>query len=300
LLNNKSLKLCELHFFDNILGIKQKVMDNILVAFDFSRNSIHALEYAITYANILKSNISLLWIDGSLSEEVIPTIEHDLRIEMKNNIAEVKEKYEPQLKHGKISFLLSKGKIYQEVHNFAKKIDADLIFAGTHGVSGYEQYWIGSNANRIVTSAPCPVVTIRKDYDFSGGIKRMLIPIDSSMETKQKLPFAVNIAKSFNCQIHLLEIYNSPLKVIRRRIDKIAEEAKTFFTNKEVDFVFKTIEGSSVVSTILNYVEKNNIDLISIMTDQGTTTANKFLGPYAQQLINNSPIPIISLRAKEF
>jgi len=276
-------------------------MENILVAFDFSKNSIHALEYAITYANILKSNISLLWIDGSLADEkVLPTIEHDLRIEMKSNIAEVKSEYEPQLKYGKISFMLGKGKIYQQVHNVAKKINADIIFAGTHGVSGYEQYWIGSNANRIVTSAPCPVVTIRKDYNFAGGVKHMLIPIDSSMETRQKLPFAVNLAKQFNSRIHLLEIYNTPLKVIRKRIDKIAEEAKSFISSENVDFVFEVIEGTSVVGTILKYVDDHNIDLISIMTDQGTTTANKFLGPYAQQLINNSKVPIISLRAKEF
>lgn len=276
-------------------------MENILVAFDFSKNSIHALEYAITYANILKSNISLLWIDGSLTDEkVLPTIEHDLRIEMKSNMTDIKNEYDSQLKYGKISFILSKGKIYQQVHNIAKKINADLIFAGTHGVSGYEQYWIGSNANRIVTSAPCPVVTIRKDYNFSAGVRNMLIPIDSSMETKQKLPFAVNLAKEFNAKIHLLEIYNTPLKVIRKRIDKIAEEAKSFINNEKIDFEFEIIEGSSVVGTILQYVDDHNIDLISIMTDQGTTTANKFLGPYAQQLINNSKVPIISLRAKEF
>jgi hypothetical protein len=37
-----------------------------------------------------------------------------------------------------------------------------------------------------------------------------------------------------------------------------------------------------------------------MMTDQGTTTANKYLGPYAQQLINNATIPVLSLRAKEY
>lgn len=276
-------------------------MKDIVIAFDFSKNSIHALEYAILYANVLKVEIKLLWVDNSSSDELIfETIDNDLRIENKRRLEALVKEYGAKMKHGKITVVLRKGKVYQEVQKLALKIDADFIFAGTHGVSGYEQFWVGSNTNRIVTSAPCPVVTIRNDYDFKDDINNILMPIDSSMETKQKLPFVANLAKKFNAKIHLLRIYNTPLKVIRRRIDKITLDAVECLEKEGVNFVQKTVEGSNVVSTLLNYIDKNELDLISIMTDQGTTTANKFLGPYAQQLINNSSIPIISLRAKEF
>lgn len=276
-------------------------MKDIVIAFDFSKNSTHALEYAILYANVLKSGISLLWVDNSITDElVLKTIENELRIENKRNLEKLAKEYETKLTHGKITVVLRKGKVYQEVKKLAIKIDADFIFAGTHGVSGYEQFWIGSNTNRIVTSAPCPVVTIRNDYKFKNDINNILMPIDSSMETKQKLPFVATLAKEFKAKIHLLQIYNTPLKVIRRRIDKITIDAVECLEKEGVDFIQETVEGSNVVSTLLNYIDNNDLDLISIMTDQGTTTANKFLGPYAQQLINNSSIPIISLRAKEF
>jgi len=276
-------------------------MKNIVVAFDFSKNSIHALKYAILYANVLESKINLLWVDNSTSDEsVYETIDKELRIEKKITLDNLVTDLGKNLNQGKIKVVLRKGKVYQEIKKLALKKDADFIFAGTHGVSGYEQYWIGSNTNRIVTSAPCPVVTIRNDYDFKDDINDILMPIDSSMETKQKLPFVAELAKKFNAKIHLLQIYNTPLKVIRRRIDNIAKDAIECLDKEGVDFLHDSIEGSNIVSTILNYTDKNKIDLISIMTDQGTTTANKFLGPYAQQLINNSMIPIISLRAKEF
>ena len=276
-------------------------MKKIVVAFDFSKNSIHALEYAILYANVLDSKISLLWVDNSISDEsVYQTIDKELRIEQKLTLDKLVKDLEKKLNKGKIKVILRKGKVYQEIKKLALKNDADFIFAGTHGVSGYEQYWIGSNTNRIVTSAPCPVVTIRNDYNFKDDINDILMPIDSSMETKQKLPFVADLAKKFNARIHLLKIYNTPLKVIRKRIDKIADEAVECLDKEGVDYLHQTVEGSNIVSTLLKYTDKNRIDLISIMTDQGTTTANKFLGPYAHQLINNSLIPIISLRAKEF
>jgi hypothetical protein len=64
-----------------------------------------------------------------------------------------------------------------------------------------------------------------------------------------------------------------------------------------VKYVRAKIEADNVAASILEYVEGQNIDLITIMTDQGTTTGSQFLGPYSQQLINNSRIPVMSLRA---
>lgn len=274
-------------------------MKTLLVANDFSKNAEHALEYAIIFAKKFNANIQLIWVDNTTSEEsVIDTIEGSLRREKRAYMDNLIDKYQPQLQE-KIKLLFRKGKVYQEIAKAATQIDADMIFAGTHGVSGYEQYWIGSNAYRIVTQAPCPVVTIRGDYQFSDTIKNILLPLDSSLETKQKLPYACRMALEFGAQIHLLVIYNTPLSIIRRRIDKIAHEAEKCMVEKNVNFVFEKLEADNVAATLLEYTKSQEIDLITIMTDQGTTTANKYLGPYAQQLINNSLVPVMSLRAKE-
>lgn len=276
-------------------------MKTILVATDFSKNATHALSYALLFANKLETNIHLIWVDNTSSDEsVTDTIEGELRREKKAYMSKVIEEFQPLLKNGKLEMIFRKGRIYQEITKAARDIDAEMIFAGTHGVSGYEQYWIGSNAYRIMTQAPCPVVTIRNDFQFKPTLKKILIPLDSSLETKQKLPFACNLAKSFGAAIHLLELYNTPIKVIRRRIDQFGQEAQKCLIEKEVDFHLEKIEVKNVAASILDYSNSNNIDLIMMMTDQGTTTANKYLGPYAQQLINNSTVPVLSLRAKSY
>lgn len=275
-------------------------MKTILVAIDFSKNAAHALEYALMYAKKFQAGIYLLWVDNTLTDEsVIDTIEGNLRREKKQYMNDLIKTYQPQLPDSKIEVLFKKGKVYQEITKTARQIGADLIFAGTHGVSGFEQYWIGSNAYRIVTQAPCPVVTIRSDFTFKETIKNILLPLDSSLETRQKLPFACEIGLLFDAMIHLLIIYNTPLKVIRNRIDKIGEEAEECMKERNVSYVIERMEADNVAASILEYTSNQDIDLITIMTDQGTTTANKFLGPYSQQLINNSVVPVMSLRAKE-
>ena len=108
------------------------------------------------------------------------------------------------------------------------------------------------------------------------------------------------MAEVFGATIQLLKIYNTPLGVIRKRIDGFAKEASDFLKNRKVRFEIGEIEATNVVSGILSYAQKKNIDIITIMTEQGNITANRFLGPYAQQLINTAKIPVMSLRSMDY
>jgi nucleotide-binding universal stress UspA family protein len=202
------------------------------------------------------------------------------------------------LKQGKINVILRKGKVYSEVAFVARMIEADIVFAGTHGVSGFEQYWIGSNAYRIVTYSPCPVITLRGDFEISDSIKNILLPIDSTPETKQKLPFAAQLASVFDATIHLAVLYNSPISVIRNRIKSYTDEAVKLLQQQNISFVVEELEAENIVSCLLNYAESSSADMVVSMTEQGGTSGGMFLGPYAQQLINNSFIPVLSLQSQ--
>ncbi len=275
-------------------------MKTILVAIDFSKNAEHALRYAFLFAEKLDAAVNLIWVDNTISDEtVLDTIEGELRIEKKEYFDNIIQDYKSKFSGKKIEVILRKGRVYQEIAKAARHIQADIIFAGTHGVSGFEQHWIGSNTYRIVTQAPCPVVTIRSSYDFKPGIRKILLPLDSSLETKQKLPFICDLATKFAATVHLLEVYNTTISVIRKRIEKFGIEAVACLKENGVDHKIGKIDVKNVAASIIDYSLENDIDLIAIMTDQGMTTANKFLGPYSQQLINNSTIPVVSVRSKE-
>ncbi len=58
------------------------------------------------------------------------------------------------------TFLLQ-GAPAPEITRFAKKRRADLLIIGTHGRTGLARLFLGSVANRIVATAPCPVMTVR-------------------------------------------------------------------------------------------------------------------------------------------
>ncbi len=56
---------------------------------------------------------------------------------------------------------LKDGIPYIEIVEFAKEIEADLIIMGTHGKGGLKQRIMGSQAERVIRMAPCPVTSIR-------------------------------------------------------------------------------------------------------------------------------------------
>jgi len=275
-------------------------MKQLLVGVDFSKNSIHALEYAIQFANKVGANITLLWVNNTAtSEYVFDETLLEIKKEKRINLEKLIEQYKDQLSPGKMSFKLRKGKVHLEVAAQAKQVNADLIVTGTHGVSGFEEYWIGSNAYRIVTHAPCPVITIRYDFPFKDKINKIILPIDSSQETKQKLPITINIAKVNEAEIHILAMYSTSVKSLQRRVDNNANQVKELLNKEGIKCINASVEADSLTNATINYAKENDADMIAIMTEQETTTANIFLGPFAQQLINHSAIPILSLRSKE-
>ncbi len=277
------------------------IMNSLLVAYDFSRNAEHAFKYALFFAENLQAEVHIAWIDNSLTpENLAGTIDEELRIEKKEQMEKMVASYQSEFPEIPMKIHLGRGKVYQEISKLANRLQSQIVFAGTHGVSGYEQYWIGSNTYRITTSAPCPVVTLRGSFTINNQLSDILLPLDSTLETKKKLPFAVDLAQKFNATIHLLKIYNSTLRIIRRRIDEYGEQAQSFLDDSQVKFKFATVEADNVAGAILNYADNNNVDLIVIMTEQESTTAQRFLGPYAQQLINRATIPVMSVRSKHY
>lgn len=275
-------------------------MRPVIVAIDFSNTSIHSLEYAIMLANKMKSNIHLVWVDKMSSQEsVYPDTSNENRMEAKKRFGELLEIYGPKLAKGiSLEYKLKRGKIYREIDNHAQQADAELIVAGAHGISGFEEFWIGSNAYKIVSYASVPVITIRNDFPVKKKIERILIPIDGSAETLHKLPFVVKLATLFRSEVHLLTTHNSHIKSIQRIAAKLAKTGQEYVRKHGLSVIEDSIVATDLTKALLQYAEKSKADLVAIMTEQ-ETPLNVHLGAQAQQLINQSPIPVLSVHQQE-
>lgn len=273
----------------------------IIVGIDFSECSINALEHAITLARKANADISMVWVNHlDYSKEIFSVEPQNIEDEVVSRFEDLIKKYKYHLHDGKIDYTIRKGKVYKEIRNVADKKDAFIIVIGTHGSSGFEEFWIGSNANRTVSCCHQPVITIRGGTDVSSDLKRILMPLDSTNITRQKMPMTALLAKYFNSEVYIVGMITSSIEDIKFKVTKFVSQAEEYFAENNIKYQSKIIYTSNTADETLKYAKKINANLISIMTEQETTTANLILGPYASQMVNHSTIPVLSIRASSY
>ena len=275
-------------------------MNKIVVAIDFSECSINAFLHSMSIAEHCNGELILLWVQKAQSEkEKYEEKSTDPSRDVQKAFEELIAKYQPEHPGVKISWKIRKGKIYKEVTEEAKLTKAMLIVTGTHGASGFEEFWIGSNANKIVTSSYCPVITIRGGINIQRPLKKIVMPIDSAEETRQKSSFVGYIAKKHDAEIYILKLYTSKLKTMRQKVDFYAVQVAGYFAEEKLTCHVDSVVCENISDATIEYASKIDANLIAIMTEQETTTANIFLGPYAHQMVNHSPFPVLSIHPKD-
>lgn len=182
----------------------------------------------------------------------------------------------------------------------ANEIEAFLIIIGTHGSSGFEEFWIGSNANRLVSGSSKPIITIRGGIDVGTDLKKIVLPLDSTKITRQKLPMTALLAKYFNSEVYILGIFTTTSDDIRYRVRNYVSQAEEYFVENGIKYKSTTIEADNITEATVKYAQEIGANLISIMTEQETTAANLLHGPYASQMVNHSPIPVLSIHASKY
>ena len=136
----------------------------ILVPTDFSEPADQALDYALQLAAALNATVSIAHV---LDDPFERTLYSEQYVPMPDAVREeilsyVRERLAARVarsgRHDVTSEILS-GPPAQAIVNRAR--DADLIVMGTHGRHGMAHLLMGSVAERVVRSAPCPVLTVR-------------------------------------------------------------------------------------------------------------------------------------------
>jgi nucleotide-binding universal stress UspA family protein len=275
-------------------------MNKIVVAIDFSECSINAFLHSLSIAEHCQGELILLWVQkAAVNKEKYEDQLNDASKEAQKALEQLIAKYQPESPEVKMSWKIRNGKIYKEVTDEARKNKAMLIVTGTHGASGFEEFWIGSNATKIISSSLCPVLTIRGGINIQRPLKRIVLPIDSAEKTRQKASFAGYIAKQHGAEIFILKLYTSRAKDLRNKVDAYASQVADYFAKEGITHNTESIDCENLSDTTIEYAGKVDANLIVIMTEQETTTANIFLGPYAHQMVNHSPFPVLSIHPKE-
>ena len=271
-------------------------MTNFIVPIDFSVDSLKGLDWAILFSQKKPVNIQLVYVLSN-STSFQPSV-----VDQEHKYAEAEfekliKEYQPKLGNGsKIRFIIKKGKVYREIVNQVQSYKNGVISASTHGASGFEELFIGSNALKIISATEQPVFTIRKPVPKQ--IAKIVVPIKLERNTRQKAPMAAEIAELFGAEIHVIAITTSRNKRDMARLESYAKQVAGYFTARGLKCVSKSLSGDNLAVLACNYAEAVNADLITIMTDS-VDKWNVFLGSFAQQMVSKSTVPLLNITPRE-
>lgn len=195
--------------------------------------------------------------------------------------------------------MVNTGNPTNEIVKFAKEIKAGLIVMGTHGYSSWEDLTIGSNALKVLTKSPCPVLTMSENAT-KFGYKNIILPIDTSEHSRHKVVLTLELAKQFVSHVYAVGLLADDEESKKPAMEVMLRQVETAAKDKGVACSVELLENvkNRAVATV-NFCEKHGGDLISIMTDQDAELSGFFLGPYSLQVIHHSKAPVLSIKPEE-
>lgn len=267
-------------------------MKKLLVPCDFSTPSQHAFQFALDAAQAANGTVHLLHVVELpvLHDSVLMPVlsfEQDLMKELKAKAQKefdiLKKKY--NTRDVKVIAGVQFGKIADVIRTYTKDQEIDVIIMGSHGATGAREFFIGSNAERIVRQSQVPVLVIKDIY--KGPIKNIVFPNTLDTENQEDLVQKVKALQHFfKAHLHIVWI-NTPLNFTsdgetRQRLEK--------FVNRYQfkDYTINVYNHVNPEDGILEFAKSIDATLIAMGTHGRTGLAHLFHGSLTESLVNHT------------
>lgn len=282
--------------------MKNKIQ-NILVPTDFSESGNNALQIAVDICKKNRGTLHLLHVvesryiitapePGISLPSIVNEIDADARTRLYNT-------YESLMRtHGiSVQIHMPTGIPYDEICKAAEEMPIDLIVMGTHGASGFREFFMGTTAYSVIKNTIKPVLTIPYNY-LKSGFEKVLFPVRSVPGLKEKFDFLLPVLE----KQAIKEIYVAVLA-------KEGRHEELFDNKDELYDIVRFLKHNHIPHTkelhccknfadkVIELSELHSADLIVINATLDYKWTQFFVGPYTQQVVNHSRIPVLSHRS---
>ncbi|MEX0996605.1 MAG: universal stress protein [Flavobacteriaceae bacterium] len=275
-------------------------MKKIIVPVDFSSHSEYALQVAATMAKKFKAELFLLHM-LDISDQLISITEATKRRELLFFMQLANKQFEqfidkPYMKGVKATPIIKHFKVFEEVDNTAKEIDADFIVMGSHGTSGMKGYFVGSNTEKVVRTSDVPVLVVKaKTEKFEP--KTIIFGSDFNIENLKAFKKIKAFAEAYKATLKMVYV-NTP-NASFKSTPEIREQMRLFLNKTNLSYDSENIiifNDYSISEGIQNTAELKNADLIAIPT-HGRKGINKVLaGSVGEEVANKAQIPVLTVK----
>lgn len=172
----------------------------------------------------------------------------------------------------------------------------DLVVIGSHGASGAEELFIGSNAQKLVQVADCPVLVVKQYFDLS-KVKKIIFASNFHDEAAAAFKPVKEIIDLLGANTLLIKIITPGNFEDTTHSEKMM--GKFVKTVGLDDHSAKIINAKSIETGIYEMVDQTKADLICMETHGRTGLAQLFSGSVAENVVNHAKIPVLTVKVEQ-
>lgn len=255
--------------------------DTILVPWDFTEVTENAFLHALKLSTHLENKIQLIHIVKNENQQ------KGAERRLNNDIERLSAKYSVSIEP-----VVRAGSLFQEISDYASDHNISLVVMGTHGIKGVQKL-TGSWALKVIIGSKVPFIVIQGPPSKSEVFRDIVFPLDYKQEGKQKVNWALFLAKYFDVKIHIITPKTKD-SGLQKKTKLNINFAERIFKNHNITYDIQTIESSQIGKKTVDYAIEIDADMILIMTTKNIDFTDYMLGAKEQYIIaNQAQIPVM-------
>lgn len=290
---------------------------HVLCPIDFSDASRHALGHAVLIAGWFRSHVTVMHVRHPVFLVEPPILFADLADSSLGTLEDVEARLHSWLEPVRAAGIAC-GVLAVDGNNPAARIveavaqvGADLVVMGTHGRRGFERLLLGSVTERVVRTAPCPVVTVPPPAVTASTLpfRRVMCAVDFSDPSLNALRFARSMAQESNSTLTIVHVLEWPpesealamfdMTAYRDAVRTDAEERLTKLA-QDPEFGSRQPTIRLVIGKpheqILAVAVEDQADIVVIGVHGRTPVDLMLFGSTTNQVIRRATCPVLTLR----
>ena len=281
--------------------MKNYTINRILVPVDFSPISENAIQTAVAISKRQLATVTLLYVventfvlfppeAGGAAGLLLPQLIKDANENLSQLAKNLRVTHDIVVNH-----IVQSGNPADEICRWALHKQIDLIVMGTHGASGLREFFLGSNAYRVVKNAPCPVMTLPGNNQWL-DFKKILFPIRMVPHALDKYAVIRPIIRRNGSSLIVAGLVNSKDAADFVQMKAIVDSVRTLVADDDVICSSQVQTTDNIAREVLDIANQEKPDLIVITATLDNTVRNFFLGPYTQDIVNHAQFPVLSIK----
>ena len=274
-------------------------MKKIIVPIDFSDEASHALNFAIEFNEKQKGEIVLIHVvempvaqlnfSGEINHQAMESFytgeflkaTHERLEEWSKRVTDAGQEVKVSMKYGNA---------FTNISKLIADEKSSWIVMGSKGASGLKEVFMGSNAERMIRFAECPVFIIKGETHIK-DMKNITFTSDLSEEQDLIVHHAKDVQELLGLNMHVVKV-KTPYNWLDDA--NVKEQLEDFAKRNYLkDYTLSSIEADFIDEGAIKFANDNKSGLIIMGTHGKKGIAHFIGGSVAEDLVNESKIPIL-------